>query len=764
MISVKAKCNRCNFKKDDFRILSWSPIGKCPNEIKLSQYWTFSTKGNDSYIDEGKEYDLELEVISNDDRYGSCCKIISVPSMTKLDFSKLTRDESYDILMNITTSPRLANNILDAYPNFIEKILTEGKESIDLSLISGVGDAYLNAYARDLNEKYKYYEMVQEFKDYKLDVKACKILCDIYGSKEEIVKQLEKDPYHVLILDLEMSFKKADVIILETRPNFKNSEIRCSYFVHSILLINEDNGNTRLSGADLYNYALNEYNYPEFFEKLNENDEDIMIVKVIKESELFYYDEESTDVSIASTYYAEVKIAQLIEEKTRNSHVLDINCSKYREVDGFMMTDEQFSLLDNFCNYDITILKGKAGSGKTSSVKALVKLMEENGLSFTLLAPTGASALRLTEQTHRTASTIHRKVLRDEIINTDVVIFDEFGMVSLDVFMMAINAITNPNCKIVLCGDPYQLPSIGKGCVFSDIINSNVIPTSELTKVFRYDTSGGAFVGENIRIGKSFFNDERIKHKDNIYSVLNNYKFIETEDIFDNVIAEYAKLRKKYKDDEIIVLSPYNVGDCGSFKLNAEIENEFNPPTADSKSLSYKHDNTTITFRVNSRVVNTKNDYKALPLESYVQMQESDGFLTEDDVETTQLFNGQLGVVREVEDDHLVCQFNEELIVIPKTKLQNLLLGRAISTHRSQGGEWKAVINVVSKKHSRLLSKQLLYVADTRMKEFHCDIGDTSAMEDALRVDVIAERFTWLKELIDKQFSENTENIEKGVA
>ena len=233
--------------------------------------------------------------------------------------------------------------------------------------------------------------------------------------------------------------------------------------------------------------------------------------------------------------------------------------------------------------------------------------------------------------------------------------------------------------------------------------------------------------------------------------IFNKYKFIETEDIFQNVIEEYARLRKKYKEDEIIILSPYNVGECGSYKLNETIENEYNPPKPNQKSLSYKNDSVNITFRIGSRVINKKHDYKALPLESFEQIEQSNGILTEEDVELTQLYNGQIGVVRDIQDKYMVCQFSEELIVIQKQKLNTLLLARAISTHRSQGGEWKAVINIVSPMHQRLLSKQLLYVSDTRAKEFHCDIGQQKTFEDSLLVDVVAQRNTWLEELLENE-------------
>ena len=156
MIKVQAKYLKTNFKSGDFRIINWCPIGDS-GELKLSPYLTFSSKGEDSYLVEGEIYDLEVNEISCDPKYGSCVEIVSVPSMSQLDVTKLTKEESFKILMDCTSSEKIANNILNAYPNFIEKVLTEGQESIDLSLIHGVGKSYLNSYTRTLTERYKYY-------------------------------------------------------------------------------------------------------------------------------------------------------------------------------------------------------------------------------------------------------------------------------------------------------------------------------------------------------------------------------------------------------------------------------------------------------------------------------------------------------------------------------------------------------------------------------------------------------------------------------
>lgn len=739
-IIVKAKCLKNVYKNGDYRIFSWSPIEK-DKELKLSNYFTFSTKGNDSYIQEQKEYTIELEEISYDSKWGATYKILSCPSLVELNFDTLTRDESFNILMDCTSSERIANNILDAYEDFIKIILTEGKESIDLNKIKGVGEAYLNSYSRELNEKYKYIALINKLKDFQIDVGDCKALYSVYDKDEEIVSEIEKNPYKILIGVLKRSFENADKMILELRDDLTHSEERCSYLILSVLETNESYGNTKCNANVIYDYIIKNYTQAKDIK-------DLIVPTVLNNKELFYYDEETKDLAILNTYLGECQIASLSVDKNEEPHILDIDWKSYKDLDDFHLTDEQLGALENFCNYDFTILCGKSGSGKTSTMKALVKLMEDNDMSYSLLSPTGSASLRLKEQTHRPASTIHRKVLRDGKINSDVIIVDEMSMVSLDVFVMLINAISNKDCKIVLCGDDSQLPSISKGKVFNDLIESNKVPKTILTKVFRYDTNGGAFVGENIRLGRQFLNNEKVKVKGNIYNICGNYKFVQTENIFENVISEYKSLLKKYKPNEIMILSAYNIGDCGTYKLNQTIEDEYNPPKANEKTLSYKINGVKINFRVGSRVVNTKNNYNALPLDSFKEIQKSNGKLTEEDVRVTELFNGQIGVVAEVQDDYLVCQFDEELIVIDKHKLNTLLLARAISIHRSQGSEYKAVINIVSPQQSRNLSKNLLYVSDTRAKEYHCDIGDRETFEKALLVDSVDTRKTWLKDLL----------------
>lgn len=1089
MIKTKAKCIKCCFSNGDFRIFNWSPVYKS-DDLKLSSYFTFSTKGNDSYIDEGKEYELELEEISVDSRYGGTYKIISCPSLTKLDLQSLSKTEKMEILMDCTSSQKIANNILEAYPDFIEKVLTEGKDSIDTKLIHGVGESYLNSYVRTLNEKYKYYSILQHFKEYKLDITDCKTLVEILQSEDNIEQSLKENPYKVNIEYLNRSFENADKLIMELRPDLKESEQRCAYLILSVLQRNEQDGSTRLNGNDLYYYILNEYNVPEL---------EPLIVDVAKNNDLFYFDEESKDLSIATTYAGECLIADFAKERIKNSKKLDIDWTKYTEIDGFTMSKKQQEALELFCKYNFMILAGYSGSGKaqpidtviptpngnkklgdikvgdyvfdrlgnptkvlgvypqgikdcytvtladgrqtkcndehlwsyytsrgnlatktlremidsgiyynecgnvkhnakyniptngaveykekeydvdpyvigsllgngcckeniltissndeeqikevarllnsvykknsdknyswtfrfkngnpihtkellkkykddmccysyekkipneykygsieqrinllqglfdtdgcirnnaprfsttystsslqlakdvqeilfslgyscsihcdnrskktnyqisvlidnsekqklfrlkrkleiaknaneykkhrnydrikivnvekeenpcemvciyvdneehlyltndyivthnTSSLKGIIKLMEDNGLTYTLLSPTGKASMRITESVHREASTIHRKCLKDVQISTDVVIVDETSMVDLPTFVMMLKCITNENVRVVLVGDNAQLMPVGIGCVFNDLINSGKIPMVMLDEIFRYDTNGGLFVATNVRQGKAFFDDEKmVKKNGDTYSICDNYKFIETEGIFDRLVEEYMKLIKKgVKPNDILCLSPFNVGEEGSYKINNAIQSEINPPKANDCYLSRKvNTNTNIAFRVGDRILNKKNDYQALPLESYKAIEDSHGVLTEEDVLLTSVFNGQDGTIRELDDKKMVVQFDEELVVFNKSKLNNLLLAYCISVHSSQGSEAKYVLNVVSPNHKKMLNRNLLYVADTRAKTLQIDIGSRETYENALLIDGNAERSTWLKELL----------------
>lgn len=733
-LEVKAKVIREIYHNDNFYILALSPM-KIYDNLEITQYGTFTCKGELSMLTVGQEYDLVIEPISND-KYGTCYKVVDVPSLKVEDLSD---DDELEILRTITTNSQ-ADYVHKAYPNFIRLILSGEEDKINIRNIYNVGETRLKVYKRLINEKFRYYYLMKQTKEYKISMSDCKLLLSKYKTIEECVKKINNTPYFILMEVLGRTFENIDKMILDIQPNLKVSKQRCEALIIGVLRRNEVDGSTRLYANDLFYYIKEEYDAKELLPMLKD---------VAVESDLIYYDEKTKDLSIMSTYLAECKIAEFVKSKIQNSKKLNIDYTKYKNIDNFTMSDSQLNALKVFCESNISILAGTAGTGKSSSIKGLVSLMEDNHLTYTLLSPTGKASKVLSESTGRKAYTIHKRCFSGSI-DTDVVIVDECGMVSLDVFCMLLSAIQNDNARIVLVGDPAQLSSIGLSKIYDDLIKSNKVPMTMLTEVFRYKSNGSLFVATNIRQGKNFFDDDFVKHNENTneYTVSDNYKFIQTDEVLETVVNEYKKLLQKgIKKENIMVLSPFNVGLFGTYAINNEIQQMINPILPNDKIQSRTVNKTKIVFKEGDLVINTKNDYEAVKADSYYANKDVEG-ISESDYETTAIVNGQMGIIREVVDKGLIIQFDEEMVYMNRNKLNHLLLGYAISCHKSQGSTIDYSINIVTNAHKNMLSRGLLYVATTRCRKSHIDIGDESAFQYALSVCDNDLRKTWLLDLM----------------
>lgn len=735
-MNVKARIIKTICSKGEYRIFACVP--SMPNtHIKLNKFGNFTIVGELCYLDEGEEYSFVLEE-GQTTQYGTNYIVKTVENIVQID--EIDDNEDLNILYRITTR-RLAENIHSVYPNYCRLILDGKANEIDVKKIYGVGEVYNNCFIRLITEKYRFIKLISDLSQYELNITDCKDLANEFGTDPQIVEAFEKKPYYCLIDVLGRSFDRVDRLIMEVRSDLRDSDQRIEHLILDILDRNEVDGNSRLNGSILYRVAKEDYCMDDLLPRLKE---------VAVSSELIYYDEDTKDLSRMDTYVAEKTIAEFIKDKLHNPQKLDIDWKKYQQLDNMTLTDDQIETLRMVCENDIGLLVGYSGTGKSASTKGLIAMLDENHLTYTLVAPTGKASLVLSNSTHREATTIHRKCYSSDI-NTDVLIVDETSMVALDVFSMLINSIANPNIKVLLVGDHAQLAPLGCGKIFSDLIASNLVPKVMLTKVFRYTDDGSLYVATNIRRGHSFLTDaDMVTYNKGTYRVKDNYAFIESdkESVFDNVIAEYKKLiARGVSRNDILILSPYNVGEAGTYAINNAIQNEFNPTKQEDK-MTRKINGTTIAFRVGDIVINKKNDYEAVTYDSYIQIKGSN-CLTEDDIKSEGVIvNGETGTVVEVLDEGLVIKFGEELYFFSKAKLNRLLLGYAISTHASQGSTCEYSISVVSSLHKRMLSKELLYVADTRCRKAHIDIGDVEAFEYALTVSQDAERRTWLLDLL----------------
>ena len=363
--------------------------------------------------------------------------------------------------------------------------------------------------------------------------------------------------------------------------------------------------------------------------------------------------------------------------------------------------------------------------GKTASVKALITMLEDEGFTYTLLAPTGIAAKRLRESTGREASTIHMALATNETIG-QFLILDEVGMISVSLLAKLLEHITD-DTKIIFIADPSQLASISCGNVVRDLLDSGVIPVANLTKVFRYNSSGIITLSTDVRNGRN-------EHLTDTYA---DYKFIPiSTQAIKQIGEEYAALVSgNYNPSDVLILSPFNKGPVGSMAINAAIQAKFNPNPM--SGIAYKRDGIEIGFKVGDRVINKKNEY-SMPLY--------------DSDETAFVANGDIGTVLAIDPDEysMTVQFDCGVCHVDRAHIQHLLLGYCISVHACQGSQAKAVMVVIDSSHGHMISRNLLYTAMTRAQERLVVIGDVAAIEHGLDIQEEMQRNTWLKEMMMK--------------
>lgn len=705
------------------------------DKIPKNKYNNISVTGKfalNLLLDE--EYEVFLESTGNE-KYPASYNIVG---MVGFDYKEgkisVEPEVSYKALKKVTTSEKIANEILTHCPNFVEKVLNNEEGEIDYKPMHNVGPVRFAGYVRDIKSSYKSILLMSVFLEWNIPDNISARLD--YPNKEKLVNALIENPYRVLIDEGNASFETADSIILEKDMSYANSKQRCLYAILDVLKGNEENGNTRINANTMVKVLRQVC--PEC--STNEN-----ILACVKESPYLYYDEKSKNVSIMATYEAEKTIADAIKSRLANNTPIPMAWESYRSVDGFEMTDEQAQILKNVCDYNVNILTGFAGGGKSLSTRGIVRMLEGHNKTYLLFSPTGIASKRLREVTGRHAQTIHRFLAQrsalecdfDELqykdkISADFVIIDEYTMCDIKVLARLMTLLSDTT-RIIFIGDNAQLASVGCGNLAEDLLTDNIIPTTRLTKVFRFGIGGIATVSTDVRNGKI---PEEKSYDD--------YKHIVSSDPLKDVLKEYQSLLDKgYTKDEIMVLTPYNTSEIGTVHINGLIQDMVNPANGKKQEISFKGiRNLPITIREGDRVINTKNNYHA-PL--WEQVDEKGNPL-----ETT-IANGDIGKILQItkrgDTTVVVIQFDESIVYFDED-INKLLLAYCVSVHRVQGSQAKAVIVVIDICHKRMLSRNLLYVAYSRAQKYLVDICSNEVKEYALAIQENKQRDTWLKDLL----------------
>lgn len=725
-MNVKCKCNKEVYNKNGYKVYGFFPTGGDP--IEVSRYGTFTISGEQAF-DVGQEYYLSLSPIENSKypcsyNFDGFVGIGFVGEEIKVDPQEQVR------ILSMYMEESQAKSCTEGYPNFLELILTNRENEIDLKKIHGVGDKLLAKYCDKIRGDCKSVLFGGILSEYgTAESRACAKASIAYSSPTKLREALNDDPYGVLCNLYERKTKAVDRMIQKKHPELLSTKSRCKSAVNDLLDEMESEGSTRCNARVLVDLVKEEY--PECIKWIGE---------CITENEEVFFDPESKYVSKKSTFEAECKIARELKARVQNPVPYGGDIEQFRQIGSNTMTDEQMGALNMVKNYSTGILCGVPGSGKSTSVNALIKYLESQNKSYTLLAPTGCAAKRLKETTGRETSTIHMWMIKCTHCTSDVVIIDESGMQSVDLFAKVLNNL-DKETKVFLVCDPFQLASIACGNLVQDVIDSNIIPIVRLTKVFRYNTSGIATVVTDTRNGvSSSIESEQF----------DDYTFEEqassTADVLDQIKEAYAYyLDKGYGMKDILCLCPYNKGELGTRVINAMLQQEFNDH--EFTGVGYETQYETVNFKIGDKVINKVNDYSATiydPDESLVTYTE-DGKRV---VATTFIANGDIGKVVDVDDEDLVVAFDESTIVFSGEEIKHLRLAYAISVHSSQGSESPVVIALMLKQHLYMINRNIEYVAFSRAKTELCIIGDTRTITNGMKKVQNLERDTWLKELL----------------
>lgn len=707
-------------------------------DVKINKYNNVTIKGNISELNLGVDYIVKAKEVS--DSHGIGYEVINI-KREKPTTLAATRNFLYEIL-----TPNQTDVLLDAYPDIVDRIMNNRLDDIDLSKTKGIKDYTFNVIKNKVIENFKLAEIVEEFRGlFKLSI--VKKLYDKYTSVDKIKEVIREEPYQCLCRLGGIGFKTADSLLLaldkdgkECQKNGKKPVLffgfdlitsyqRAKACVDYLLDENENNGNTYMHVGDLKK---------QFDVLVPEAKSNLPLI--LKGDNDVVFDRELLSVCKKETYETEKYIAERIKEGLQIHTKWECDYSKFQELDGFKLTENQCKTSQYMCENNIVLLVGYGGSGKSSSTQAFVNMLNAYNKRHLLLAPTGRAAKVLSGFTNENAMTIHRGLMymppadwgfnEENKLPYDVVIVDEFSMVDIFLFRKLLEAIDFEKTKLLLIGDDAQIPSVGAGNVLYDLLKCEDIPTITLDKVFRYGKGGLSTVATDTRTGTEYL--DKTKTGMQVFGEDQSYIFMPI--LQDKLVGYTVKLyqtllSKGYSVDDIAVLSCYNVGDYGTVALNKKIQNAVN---SNPKAKITFGDTE---FRLNDIVMNYANDYKAIIYnEEYI-----------DDKNTTFIANGESGRVVKILKDAMVVDYDGTLIYIPKSSMKNIRLAYAISTHKSQGGQFKVVVLITPKAHSYMLNSNLLYVGESRAKEKCYHLGEIRTVNNALKKKENFDRKTMLQ-------------------
>jgi exodeoxyribonuclease V alpha subunit len=672
-------------------------------------------------VSSGETLRLKGEWVQNK-KYGEQFKVETYLSLVPATLNGIEKYLGSGLIKGV--GPVMAKRLADKFGlKTLEVIETE---PLRLTEVEGIGDIRAGMIKKAWKEQKEVREVMIFLQGYGVNASYAAKIYKEY--KDKAIYIVKENPYRLASEISGIGFKTADKIAHELGID-PNSPIRAEAGILYVL-------------SELVNKGHVYYLYDELIEKtvtiLNIDIDTLKEVLMFMQKEDKIVIEEPykglNTVYLKPLYIGEENVAKRLKVIINTPKPrININFDKAIEwVDKekeISLAEMQKIAIKKAITSKLLIITGGPGTGKTTIVNSIIKIMEKIDQRVLLASPTGRAAKRLSEVTGRVAKTIHRllefsprekrfKRNQDYPLNVDLLIVDEASMIDLLLFNNLLKALP-PISSLVLVGDSDQLPSVGPGNVLKDIIASHVADVVTLNEIFR-QAAKSLIITNAHRINKGEFPEI----KNNIKNQLKDFYFIEKKEpeealksikyLVDTGIPKKFGFAAK---DDIQVLSPMHKGLLGVTNLNNELQDLLNPHGKEIFKNSKK-------FRAKDKVMQMENNYEK------------------------EVFNGDIGIISKIneEDQEVLIRYYGREIKYDYSELDEIALSYAISIHKSQGSEYKAVIVPILLQHYIMLQQNLLYTAITRGERLVVLVGTKKALAIAIKNNKVNERYTRLEE------------------
>lgn len=692
---------------------------------------------------EGENLALEGEFVKNK-KYGYQFSFTSYETVMPKTLAGIERYLSSGLIRGV--GPVTAHNIVSYFKYSTFDIIEMAPER--LAEIKGISKDK----AMEIGLKFKELKSLQNavmfLQGYNISTNMALKIFEIYAEKTvEIVKN---NPYR-LVEDIDgIGFITADKIAKSIGiPSESEFRVRAG-LIHTLNNSTEKSGNTYLPKKVLISQAsevlgLSEDDYLELYESALES--------IVNDKTCMTLWHNGAEIVILTKYYRyESGIAQKIALLNGAVSKKELDVSKdikfFEERNHLTFHEEQKKAIQNSINSGISIITGGPGTGKTTIVKCIIEILKQSGMEVMLLAPTGRASKRLADATGEDAKTIHRALDVNPFANaggsrfvhnesnplkTDVVIIDEVSMVDVMLMFSLLKALPR-DCKLILVGDKDQLPSVGAGNVLGDLLESKVISTTMLTKIFRQ--ADNSLIISNAHL----INQGVMPIIDNTSSDFFFEEKLDLGEIKNSVVDLVTRRLPKFtnlESNQIQVLAPMKAGVCGIDNLNRTLQEIINPPSPSKFEISVGLN----VLRVGDKVMQTANNYNLV-------WKRMNGFLEE---EGEGIFNGDIGYIEMIDyqTGETVVVFDDgRRCIYPRTDIGDLSLAYAITIHKSQGSEFDVIVIPIIAGASIILTRNLIYTAVTRAKKMVVLVGEKKNLKRMVSNSYTVKRFTLLKDLL----------------